>query len=1274
MPTNSLPDANFSQHDANFSVSDANLSAREHPSLPWVPVTSLPAADFSAHRTPAPGCPRPPALCRLEHVFDEILVLSLPRFAARASRMVAQLRALDAPFTLIHAYDSRSLNFTYKGLSGNTMALLTTVLAIADYVERSPFRHVLLFEDDATLAKDFPAAFDALARALPSNWRFLQLGQTIRLRGGDPACLPAGPLVLRTAATCIEEYWGVFSSAFSRDALGQLRLGMLRRKAPADSDKFDSLIRAFPQTSFFSWPPLVAMNPYFGSTLGNSWSASPVDWMRTNGIVASRFDLRGPGYVEGGDFRLPAALAPSQCLSPVAELRGVEVGSGKNVLWTHMKVSGGDSTDHAVSSRHQSEVACCVACTRSFPVCVAWTYHTQSRACSLKWSGDGPYVRNDGVVSGVVVQASSMSNSLPSGFATAQSLRGPAHALAPRSKSTCFSPIWPTSRAVDDEFSRKKAAHAVYHNVLVGACCAALTMGERGHAGAPPRLPPTCSSDLRAAGAPGNSTPGDSIVWVTHGGLDRVPLLGGLVRRWQGCVSFALHVCSWEAWEAARAAWEGDALLRDYVTVHVVVGALKDGAYPMNVMRNAAQETLVAGTAARAAWGATSTPWVVVMDLDGVPSASAAVFLRVLAVAATPGGVLGAPLGGGASGSSEDCSSASEPLPRLPPAPQTSAAPGELQEAAVDSDAASVIAPCHAGSNGFAWAASDAVNAAAARASRCPHTFDADRTFFVVPSFNLATSMWEKSNAEQLAAITRIVGPPVDSSGEDEEAVRAAVQAHAALSSAFQLKDAAVQAGYHPPSYMALLHIGAWLANDTGFIPVHYALGFEGYFVARGAALPLFDEALFGFGHNKQSLYTKLFARSDPWGLVMLPRLFILQQNSVPRSQIDTKLALPRTGWNKKRFSSMIRGLAVKGGNVACAGLCWCSGSMYTPSPRLCPLTSPGLGANSSGAPESPAALRGAARANRRSVLAPPPSLRPPHTFVHPGVLLNASDLAAVASRIASGAEPQFTAFAAASASPQGSLSYRPFGPPADGVVTCGRANDPSTGCTAETSDANAAYLHALFFALAGEPAHARLSLSIVRAWVSGVSAYEGAHAPLQAARSGAKWVRAAELLRHTACSGWGDGDTASFSNMIQWLYLPLIYQGSPSTGSWELSMLEAMMGFAVFLEDAALLNHAAKLWRQRTPAFFYSAEEDGPAHRPLPLGRGGDTTWHAQVVFNASTSGVCQETCGDFEQVSSPRRVAVAAPRATLPAFSRFLVSPPHLRYPPSPNRCNWG
>jgi hypothetical protein len=154
-------------------------------------------------------------------------------------------------------------------------------------------------------------------------------------------------------------------------------------------------------------------------------------------------------------------------------------------------------------------------------------------------------------------------------------------------------------------------------------------------------------------------------------------------------------------------------------------------------------------------------------------------------------------------------------------------------------------------------------------------------------------------------------------------------------------------------------------------------------------------------------------------------------------------------------------------------------------------------------------------------------------------------------SNIAGGIDPQFSFYNTATASVQGSLNYRPHGPPPGGVITCGPYSKPDIGCTNETDDGDAAFLHALFFALTSDERHAVLSRTILTLYSGpgGLTTYSDSNSPLQAAWSCGKFVRAAELLRWTPSSGWNDTDTDAFNTLMYGVHIPLIYEGSGSNG-----------------------------------------------------------------------------------------------------------------------------
>lgn len=144
---------------------------------------------------------------------------------------------------------------------------------------------------------------------------------------------------------------------------------------------------------------------------------------------------------------------------------------------------------------------------------------------------------------------------------------------------------------------------------------------------------------------------------------------------------------------------------------------------------------------------------------------------------------------------------------------------------------------------------------------------------------------------------------------------------------------------------------------------------------------------------------------------------------------------------------------------------------------------------------------------------------------------------------------------------------------------------------------------------------------------------YNNSNAPLQAAWSTLKWARVAELLR--------EEPTLAASNITRMFYnvaLPHIGECWRAGGNWDISMIEASLGVAVFSENATLWANALARWRARIPVAFYFEPADGPHPRPPICGT--DSRFNGQLVFNASTSGINGETCRDlghsFYEISS--------------------------------------
>jgi hypothetical protein len=257
-------------------------------------------------------------------------------------------------------------------------------------------------------------------------------------------------------------------------------------------------------------------------------------------------------------------------------------------------------------------------------------------------------------------------------------------------------------------------------------------------------------------------------------------------------------------------------------------------------------------------------------------------------------------------------------------------------------------------------------------------------------------------------------------------------------------------------------------------------------------------------------------------------------------------------------------------------------------------------------------------------------TIRAAAPFQHPGILNNQAQLDFIRDHVRAGDEPWKSAFEKMRTSRYASLTYtpRPFE-----TVECGPYSKPNIGCSDERSDATAAYTHALLWQITGKEEHAKKAIEIMNAWSAFVHAHIGHNAPLQSSWSASIFPRAADLI-HSTYPGWPAAEVERFGQMLRKAYLPYIVEGRPDyNGNWEFSMIEAMMGVAVFLDDRPLFDRAIAMWRQRVPAYFYLTS-DGDLPHPAP-GTKKPTDratlvkyWYGQEKF---VDGLGQETCRDF-------------------------------------------
>ncbi|TWP50496.1 hypothetical protein FKR81_20185 [Lentzea tibetensis] len=256
------------------------------------------------------------------------------------------------------------------------------------------------------------------------------------------------------------------------------------------------------------------------------------------------------------------------------------------------------------------------------------------------------------------------------------------------------------------------------------------------------------------------------------------------------------------------------------------------------------------------------------------------------------------------------------------------------------------------------------------------------------------------------------------------------------------------------------------------------------------------------------------------------------------------------------------------------------------------------------------------------------PATAAPAAFAHPGVLVSRAQLDAARTRVNAGLQPWKSAYDSMRASAYASLSRTPK-PRA--VVECGPASNPNNGCSDEREDALAAYTQSLLWYITKDDRHAKKAIQLMDAWSAVIKDHTNHNARLQTGWAGASFARAAEIIKHTYTS-WPQA--GRFAKVLREVYLPEIRDGGGCTnGNWELIMMDAAVGIAVFLDDRAAFDKAIGIWRGRVPGYVYLAS-DGSRPKAPSTCPSKDTQaeivdyWQGQSRF---VDGLAQETCRDF-------------------------------------------
>lgn len=230
-----------------------------------------------------------------------------------------------------------------------------------------------------------------------------------------------------------------------------------------------------------------------------------------------------------------------------------------------------------------------------------------------------------------------------------------------------------------------------------------------------------------------------------------------------------------------------------------------------------------------------------------------------------------------------------------------------------------------------------------------------------------------------------------------------------------------------------------------------------------------------------------------------------------------------------------------------------------------------------------------------------------PTRFVHPGGLFKMSDLERMRFLVQAGQQPWLTSFKTLQADSKASYTYTVRGNPAWTTVS----RDPCINCSAFESDANAAYLNALMWAITQDTRHADKCVEIFNAWENLTEVRGGGTESLNAGLFAWKLVEAAEIIKSTYV-GWSAADLQQFKAMLVYpgysatavpasvnntngTFYWRIYRGDPGRhGNQDLIAWRAMLSMGVFLDNEKMYDRALR---------YFKGWPGRPDDLPMPTG-----------------------------------------------------------------------
>ncbi|WP_168120535.1 alginate lyase family protein [Paenibacillus sp. HB172176] len=204
-------------------------------------------------------------------------------------------------------------------------------------------------------------------------------------------------------------------------------------------------------------------------------------------------------------------------------------------------------------------------------------------------------------------------------------------------------------------------------------------------------------------------------------------------------------------------------------------------------------------------------------------------------------------------------------------------------------------------------------------------------------------------------------------------------------------------------------------------------------------------------------------------------------------------------------------------------------------------------------------------------------------TFVHPGILHNATDLARMINN--QNIVPWKSALETFETDDKASSSYALQGPysivcrKAASVPECSSQN---YGNSALENDARAAYYNALLWNVTGNQAHADKAIQILNAWSNTLTSIAGTDAPLASGDNGIFLANAGELLRYSS-SGWSSADATKLEDLLVNTFYPHVE--TVGDANWGGSAMKTLISIAIFTNDQSMFDYTINQFKTNSCA-----------------------------------------------------------------------------------------